>query len=261
MRLYLTTLRRLDQPYTLRAIPQSWHDRLSLVVQSDERDGARALHPNVIVKPDEVVGLSKIRQWILEYHLVMHPGDPSFVLLDDDLRFFVRVPGTIRLVKVTEHDMETMLSTVEESLNSFAHVSVSAREGNNREPEECAQIRRALRVLGYRADILAEHGMRFDRLPCMSDFDMTLQVLRSGHPNLVWFTWAQDQTKGSNAAGGCSLYRTPQMLKESAEGLAALHPGFVDVRQKETTSNIWFDGAVRTDVTVFWRKAFNSSHA
>jgi hypothetical protein len=90
----------------------------------------------------------------------------------------------------------------------------------------------------------------------MEDFDVTLQLLRKGHRNAVLNQWAQDQGT-SNAPGGCSTYRTPEVQAAGAYGLQKLHPDFVTVVDKET-KQAW-GGGVRKDVRIAWKKALESS--
>lgn len=150
-----------------------------------------------------------------------------------------------------------MLRTIEGLLDEYAHVGVSAREGNNRAGEGDAPLlqenTRTYRVLAYQTDMFlsVEHG----RVRVMEDFDVNLQLLRQGHKNACLFYWAQGQ-KMTNAPGGCSTWRTHEVHEESARRLAELHPGLVSLREKHNKTDA--DGfGTRTEVTIQWKRAYN----
>jgi hypothetical protein len=164
-----------------------------------------------------------------------------------------------------------MLDCVEAALEQYAHVGISAREGNNRldrqvrvgeyagldtdivTAQECT---RTLRALAYQtAEFLkCEHG----RVDVMEDFDVNLQLLERGLPNLNLAHWAQGQRQ-TNAPGGCSTYRSQDVQTASAVRLAELHPGFVTLREKKNKSGGAFGN--RTEVTIQWAKAYKQGLA
>jgi hypothetical protein len=149
-----------------------------------------------------------------------------------------------------------MLLWMQSALNEHAHVSVSAREGNNRagvgEAPLVSLNTRTLRVLAYRTEefLRAEHG----RVPVMEDFDVNLQLLRAGHSNACASFWAQGQ-RMTNEAGGCSTYRTHELHEGAARRLAELHPGLVRLRQKQNKTDREGFGT-RTEVTISWKAAY-----
>ena len=138
-------------------------------------------------------------------------------------------------------------------LDDYAHVGVSAREGNNRVEKLAVENTRYMRVLGYNLDKF--DGVELGRVEVMEDFDINLQLLRQGKPSKVSYYYAQGQ-KSSNAAGGCSEWRTIDVHNAGAERLHSLHPEFVKVVEKETKT-AW-DGLARKDVNVQWKRAFAS---
>lgn len=183
-------------------------------------------------------------------------GHKKFVMMDDDIEFYYRPdPTRYNLVGAEQEIVDEILSTVERNLETYAHVGISGREGNNRVMEESVDNTRMIRVLAYQTEafLSCEHG----RVPVMEDFDVTLQLMRKGYANNVMYHAAQGQ-KMTNAPGGCSTYRNHQMQDEAARKLAELHPGFVNLRQKKNKTDASGFGT-RTEVTVYWKKAFMSS--
>ncbi len=181
----------------------------------------------------------------------------KFVMFDDDLRFYKRItPEDWRLRYLPDLNLKAslMLLDIERTLDDYAHCSISAREGNNRLPYEGVECSRPLRVLAYRKDefVDLEHG----RVKIMEDFDVTLQLLRRGFPNMVIAKWAQGQ-KQTQMEGGCSDYRTLELHEKNVKIFAQLHDGYVKLRQKKNKSGGEFGH--RLEVTVHWKKAHESS--
>lgn len=180
------------------------------------------------------------------------------IFVDDDLKFDARVDD--KLIKASKIQNWKAFNLLYRYMrhDGFAHVALSPREGNNRVEEDYRDSTRAMRVCGFDLKkVFFDSGLSFNRLPLMADFDITLSLLELGYPNRVLYKYANGQRK-SNDDGGCSLYRTPKLMTEAAQGLYSLHPQFVKVQQKKT-SKPWagFDTNVRTDVTVAWRKAYD----
>ena len=158
----------------------------------------------------------------------------------------------------THEDFVALFKDMEDYLLSGGvHCGISAREGNNRIEKDYLMNKRMMRCVAYDTKAVRDLGVRFDRLPCKTDFDVTLQLLRMGKSNRVSYYYAQGQVGGSNSSGGCSVYRNDDVLTKSAIELELLHPEFVTVVEKET-KGAW-GGGVRTDVRIQWMKAFASS--
>lgn len=226
-------------------------DYRARIAQSDLL-GMRAA--KVIGCPEK--GIAATRRWIGEH--ANSVDQEKFLMLDDDVWFFKRAaPDATNLVKCEGDDTDVMIQDVQTMLNTYAHVGISAREGNNRLPlagdqtMACVENTRTLRCLAYQTALFraCEHG----RVEVMEDFDVNLQLLEQGYKNANLCYWSQDQRQ-TNAPGGCSTYRSQEVQRVSAERLAELHPGIVALRQKENKSGGEF--GKRTEVTIYWKKAF-----
>lgn len=209
-------------------------------------------HIEVKPVPDDIRGISRTRHWIGE-----QCEDDKFLMLDDDIRFMVRKSEYDWRLRACEPcEIFAMLDWVRHLLGEYAHVGISARQGNNNmgvgDHTLGQENTRTLRALAYRRRefLQMEHG----RVPVMEDFDINLQLLRHGHKNFNVGYWCQDQ-KMTNAPGGCSTYRTHEVQSEAAERLAELHSPFVRVRTKENKTDR--DGfGTRKEVTIYWKKAY-----
>jgi len=245
--------------HTARSIPPFFKSQTYLVVQSQEakqyRPIAVELQLGILVLPARIKQLSPTRQYLVERFA--NTREPKIILIDDDLTFAVRPKYSINYVAASHNSVADMFHWLYHQLEKYTHAGIAAREGANRIVTNYTNNTRMMRVLAYDTRQVMKVKARFDRVPIKQDFDMTLQLLRAGHANIVSYQWCHNQ-RGSGAAGGCSVYRTEEMQRLVSEHLAELHPGFVKVVQKETKT-AW-GGGVRTDVQMQWKKAYESSH-
>jgi hypothetical protein len=253
---------------TLAALPEAMLRSTFVVVPEAELDayykagGLRGA--DLLATPHECKGIAAARQWMTEW--TARHGDEYLLQLSDDMKFFRRISSDdhqhLRAAEPEELrgmvEMMRMLADGTMDGERRVHVGVSARGGNNRQPGDWHELGRMCDIYMHHVPTLAELGIRWDRVQVMEDFDVTLQLLRCGYPNAIVDFYAWDQRGGSNAPGGCSAYRTPQVQEAGAKRLAELHPGFVRAAPKK--ANNWkgaFDGE-RWDVTVQWRKAYQA---
>lgn len=240
----LSSGRPLRQP-TYDSLPLALQKRTKLLVPFDEKDSYKN-YP-VLTNPAIVRDVTAARQWLVE-----NTSD-KLCMLDDDLTFAKRrIDNPTKFVEAAPHDIEDMFRDIETELDTYPHVGVASREGGNRNIQNYLYNTRAMRVLACRASTLRAEEIRYDRLKLMSDFDVTLQLLRKGYDTCV-INWMVNNQAGSNAAGGCSQYRTTEMQEIDAHKLFELHPEFVKLSTKQTKQKgMW---AERTDVTCYWKKA------
>jgi len=181
-----------------------------------------------------------------------------FWMMDDDLKFFSRIPGTTRLAQLTENGFSEMFSDCESMVSfepdRYCAIGISMRQGNNNLPDEGAWNTRLIRCGLYKTDafLAVEH----DRIQFMGDFDVMIQMLKLGYDNHVTALWAQDHGS-TNAKGGCSLQRNEEVMNRVANELAEFHPGCVQTKEKINKTGKM---AIRTDVTIYWKKARASAN-
>lgn len=230
--------------------------RVKLVVQPHEvADYAAMLascpeRVDIFVLPERIKGIAATRDYIIHDM----PGDDHVVMLDDDLHFAVRrYDERTKFRKPVGDDLLTMLSAIDAELAHSPHVSIGAREGGNRVTAATVYNTRMMRVLAYRRSYLKSHLLAFHPMQVMEDFHMSLQIMRRGQDCVVLNNWVSNQAGGSDATGGCSIFRTPELQDSNARTLAKLHPGFVKVVTK-ATKTAW-GGGERTDVVVQWKQA------
>jgi len=225
----------------------------------------------VVEVPDDIKGISDTREWIL-FELSKKMKEQRVLMLDDDMDFCVRTNGmedpALTTIKEPKR-IEQMLDMLDRWMNEgFIHVGLSARQGNNHFPTKSdydekgvarkwRDASRMMNAYAYDVSMLKKLKVNVGRNKVMHDFDLTLQLLRLGYPNRVSFEYCWNQ-RGSGKTGGCSTYRDAAMQAASAHQLKADHPDFVSVVTKKSKSN-WQGMEERVDVTIQWRKAYDSA--
>ena len=252
MKIYIPTRGRATNQVTLEHFPKDMVDdgKVVLAIDEDEQDKYDK-YPDVtkLVVPSFVKGISYKRKYI-----VQQTRDPRIVMLDDDLRFYVRKSvDDWHLRYIEPEEYHALFGLLDEWMDQgYAHVGVSAREGNNRVEDLAVENTRYMRVLGYNLEAFPD-GIEWGRTQVMEDFDISLQLLRKGKSSKVSYFYAQGQ-KSSNADGGCSEWRTIDIHNAGAARLHELHPTCVRVVEKQTKT-AW-NGLPRRDVIVGWKKAY-----
>lgn len=227
----------------------------TLVVQAREVDKYDWYDGNILILPDRIRTISATRDYLV--HEI--GDDPHMVMFDDDLHFAVRrADDPTKFRQPEPHDITRMVESIDKRLETFVHVGIGPREGGNRNTEPLVYNTRLMRVLAYDRGFMREQMVTFSPMELMEDFHVSLQILRMGQDTLMLNQWVSNQAGGSNAAGGCSTYRSDALQAAEAAKLAARHTGFVRVVQKDTKT-AW-GGRTRTDVVVYWKRARESAN-
>lgn len=190
--------------------------------------------------------LPAARAWVAEAF-----AGQKVLMLDDDLSFAERrKDDPTKFAKTSLASIKKMLAAIEKKLDKYAHVGLCSREGGNRVTTD-QEATRMSRVLAYNLALVPK-DVQFDRVLLPEDFDVTLQLLYKGLPNLVLAGWCHNQP-GSNTAGGCSVYRTIEVHNAAMLKFGALHPDTVKIVEKQTKTS--WGGLPRLDAHVQWKKA------
>jgi len=96
---------------------------------------------------------------------------------------------------------------------------------------------------------------RFDDVVLKQDFYMALRFLTAGIPTIKTYEYAFGKPYGANQKGGCSTYRTPELMKQEAQKLSNMFPGIVTPYIKSSIS--WNNMPTKVwDVRINWKKAY-----
>jgi hypothetical protein len=263
MAIVINSSGRPNRILTIRQFPSSILDDVFIVVPHEQAETyckENKGYPIMSLPEDCPPYLSSQRQWVMEnldykYRYIFY--------MDDDLRFMKRRKD-MRLTKCTDDEMLEMFDLVHKHIQDVPVVGISTQLGNNRITEDFEDIVRVTRCYCVDRKVFNEIGATFAPYEpfCMQDFHVNLTFLENGYPNRVLYTFAQEDV-GSGAKGGCSQYRTFEVLEKAAKYITAKHFGSADFRVKKSKS-AW-DGmgkkdeqgnVYRVDIVVHWKRAY-----
>ena len=252
MKLFIPTYKRTERQLTWNNLPESVQEYTYLVCPEEEVEVHTKANRQVIGTPKTIKGIAQTRQWVIE-----NSDDDQVFFADDDQSFKTREEGSYKLRAMVEEDYTEMVLSVLENLKEYNAVGISAQAGNNRSfPKTIISPGRMYNMYAFNRNVLLDNDIRFDTMTVMEDFHVTLSLLKMGMPNAILQNWCWS-SPGSNAAGGCSTYRSADVQRDGALQLAQLHAPFVTVVEKE--SKAWGNGLEkRTDVRIAWKKALLS---
>lgn len=262
MQIFILTMGRLDAQVTANALPPKLRRKAVLVCGPGEKAALEARGwgkqvGEVVEQPKGVKGLPFVRQWIMD-----NAEQRRIVMLEDDLRFFLKTGANRRIVSSSNDKIEEAFAWMGTQLKQVAHCGMSPRFLNWQHPGPHIEATRMGYVLAYdrvrakEADCSFTNNMQWHT--CMEDFHMTLQLLRAGLINRVQVDHVCSPGT-SNAAGGASMWRTLERHNESAKRLAKNHPGYVRVVEKKAWAGLGEAGINRLDVVVQWGRAYRNA--
>lgn len=266
MRIYIPSRGRQHTTKTYLNLPPALQKTAVYVVPKNEAAAYRTQGFPVISPPPSIDRIAKTRQWIIEYHLEQWaPVTDKLVMLDDDLRFYYRTDklpnGFACATSGAFPNQESVIrgfKQLEKLLDEYAHGGILIQLGANRiESNEPIYNSRVCRAIAFRASILKKHWphTKFGSVPVQDDFHATLTLLELGYPNAIVTDITNEQTGGSGAIGGASVYRDMAYHADSVRKLKALHPEFVRIANKGVCATGAWGGQERIDVVVSWKKA------
>jgi hypothetical protein len=261
LKIYIPTLGRVNRQITFEQMPPKVREITTLVVHDDEFHQHRELGRNVLSCPIQGDGIGPVRDWILARAAMR--GEKYIMMLDDDLTVQRRAKGG-RILNATEAEYLEALEWVEETLASgITACGLGVRFLAWAEKvKEYAEPARMMQSLAYNVKMVKMSGARFmhgfEDMPkaLMTDFNMTLQLLRNGLTNRVSLLH-RITPRAPNAPGGCATWRTEALQSKSAMRLANLHPEVVSIREKKGWTGM---GPKMWDVNVQWKKALRGTN-
>jgi len=256
MHIYIPTYDRVDKQLTLQNLPPRWRKRCTLVVRPEERKAfvARGID-NLLVLPQRIKRIAAVRQYVADttpHRFVM--------MMDDDLSFQSRrkwneAKQYWHLGPATSGEVTDALNKINRVLRTIHPVvGISARNLNSRVRAEWAVNTRVMHAFAFDTVAVRAAGAQFIPVEVMEDFYFVLGMLTAGYTNAVLHDMCVSPAP-TNAAGGCSSWRTHAIQAESARTLAARFPRYVRLRQKNVKGGL----GEQIDVTIQWKKAHSES--
>lgn len=196
-----------------------------IAVPFDQFDTYEAKFPGKVRAIPERIAqrLPSQRQYVMETWGAL--GYKYIWLMDDDLQYFKRNEELL-LRKCDTSEIEEMFLTMREHLNEISMVGISTRLGNNRITGPYDEINRVTRSYAIATEAFQKVGATFAPYPehTAEDFHIALCFLNAGYKNRILHTFAQEDMGGSNAAGGCSIYRNAEVQRRTSMWMVENHP-------------------------------------
>lgn len=254
MRIVIPTYGRVGAQVTYGNLPAKWKAKTDFYVNQKDGDklvayGIAREGSQIFVVPEDIKTIAQKRAYILRT-----TAHEKILMMDDDLRPFNRRDGNgTKLFQSTEDEIMQAFTDIETLLDTFRHVGISPRQGNNNLEGPLEANTRMVYALGYHVPTIVKE-CELGRIEHREDMDYTLQLLRKGYENRVLVNFCLDQKY--NAAGGASLERTMDASNADAKRLAELHPGLVRVVEKQYKASV-----PRLEVVCSWKKALEQGRA
>lgn len=261
MNIYVMSRGRAGKVHTLNSIPTGIGVLASIVCSYGEQAAYEDHYGrlvDVLEAPATVTNYSQKFQWLLD-----GGGGPArkFVIVDDDVWFSKRVPGTQKLLKITDGaDFVDMWEGVECLLDSFPLVGVHPRQMGHLAKLPYVKNGKIICLQGVNLDLFpGGKPPRVDQFPILADVILNCTLLSSGYPNALLTRYVQDH--GScQAPGGCSLYRTQAMQEEAVRWVAEQFGPHAKAVIKRPKVAKWM-GDERVDLRVQWKQMYEAGLA
>lgn len=258
MKLFITTLGRINNQITWDRMPLALKERTIFVVSEKEAPKHKKRGRRILICPYQGQNnLTKVRDWLLKYCL--SKGYKSVLMMDDDIRFQIKkLDG--KIVDCSEKEYIKGFKWISKALKRYAHAGFAPRNFAWNFDGKYMEDTRILQFLGYNLGVLKKHKLKFKEgmnTPTVSDINMALQLLKLGYANILSTKWRISSSK-NNAPGGCSLYRNEEMNNQAAKDLCRLYPEFVKLRAKERKGRLKDKGQA-IHYIIQWKKALKSS--
>jgi len=177
-----------------------------------------------------------------------------YIMLDDDIRFAIRPNLDNKYYDQTKEIFEKMIKEVISICdNEYPITGITTRQFSNNLNTRYRENAKIIQLMCMHISTISKDRIYFNALDlsCMSDYYFVLSYLKKGYKNKIITIYTRDDKMQTE--GGCSIYRTPKMVSNSAVKLYKAFPDCVTLAYKNTGT--WKEE--RIDVKMQWKKAFN----
>lgn len=259
--IYIPTKGRWLKQKTYSQLPEDLRQDVRFVVPFHEGPLYQQQFPpeRVLYTPEKLEGIAATRDHIMQFAAMW--GQRYIVMLDDDLTLQRRLvdpdTGSMPIRNSTKLQIYEAFQWLVDKLNEgYIHCGWSIRFNAFATPGEEMSPGRMMHCLAYNVQEVMRLNAKFskgvDTWHSMDDFNMTLQLLSAGFPNVVSLVHRMNPA-ASNSSGGASTWRTLQTQNASAQRMKQLFPDFVRIREKKNWRGM--DGEKMIDITADWKQA------
>ena len=263
LKIIITTFMREDKQKAVFQIPELLHEHVYMFTREDRVEELRKYVPEsirIIGNPMDIDGIADIRQRCIDHPLV---GKGKVWFIDDLATFGWRDDNMKQYNEMGTEKWLALYLSMNNMLDEYMQVGVSARGGNNHVTEDFKEVGRAYTTYGLRTDWMEREGIRFDGMYQLNkdvklyeDYWITLSMLTKGFKNAIIYKYFFNYTH--NNTGGNSTFRTLELQEQAALELQKHFPKFVKIETKE---GAWGKMGMenRKEVRISWLRAYQSS--
>jgi hypothetical protein len=256
----IPTLGRIHKQITYRLLPQKYKDITTFVVQKHEYDEMASVYgtDKVLCLPEHINRIAPTREWIFNQF-----KDSLHMVFDDDLEFVVKEPNATGerkwdSRKFTEQDFDDAFALIQSWVDEGVHFGglLPAWVIPDIKQWPMRDCQRVMTNCYYNGPEIPK-DLEWTRVAAAEDFDVNLQLLSRGFKNRLSAKYMVNCSE-TNAAGGCSVWRTLDVHNDAQRKLAELWPDFVVLKEKTVKYGSW-KGQTKLTTTIYHKKAYNSS--
>lgn len=220
MKIYIPTRGRPDRQRTAVTLSAAGIPFTLVCSDNDPRLGeyAELGYPMLRCKARNI---HEKRQFIIDHH-----KHGKLVMMDDDLRFYTRRQDG-GFDAATSGGMTRILKRLEKALDSHAHAGLCDKFMSHNRPRGHGTHGRYNQVLAYNLDAWPHRHRPTFRLAINEEHDMHLQLATRGLA--PWIDYEMSKDAPYYAAGGCSVWRTPEVEADAMRAFQMLWPHLVTV--------------------------------
>jgi hypothetical protein len=261
VKIVIPTLGRINEQHTYNALPQKYKDEVKFIVQPHEYDEMASIYgEQVLCLPEGINKIAATRNWIMHEF-----KDYRYMCFDDDMQgFVIKEPYILdgkekwKSRNFEESDFDDWFNHVEKWMDEgYVHgamLPATIKPVSGRWPYQ-ANFRIVTNCF-WDGPNLPIDKINWTRVESGEDFDVALQLLNMGYPNMVSTKWMVSPS-ATNAKGGCSEWRDVEYHNKYQRELAKLWPGIINLKETTVKSGPW-KGEKKLNVTIQWKKAYKS---
>jgi hypothetical protein len=150
----------------------------------------------------------------------------KIIMMDDDLMFYKRTQDGSKFLQAHRKETEFMVEDMSKFLDTYPMVGLTDKFMSQHKPRISVESQRFNQCWGINRDLLPNPWPRF-RIPHDEEHDFHLQLLTQGYRTVVLTEWTK--TSKDRAPGGCSDWRTADVMKITHDLLLSYWPGIVTI--------------------------------
>jgi hypothetical protein len=191
-----------------------------IIVPPEQIQEYRATVPlSIELVPCASYGISPTRQFILN---MKKTG--KLIMADDDLTFYKRSQDGTKFARIARADTIEMFTTIHKMLDDYVIVGLVDKAWSQAQPRGFVECTRFNDLHGYNRDKLPQPWPRFRGMHG-EEHDVQLQCITRGYKTAAISEYSK--TNHPYAKGGCSDWRTKELMMSEIERMAQQWPGIV----------------------------------